>query len=220
MVFERLIDTELKQQWVRKHANKSNYAIKRGIIDLEFKDIRYSNNLDDLPIHFKDFIEDTIYNRQSNLYEHISFSSSGSKDIPENTQVQKRTQVGLQESNTVTTEASTEPSEENQEENPDGIETKSQTSTSKSSRKRNSTSSKNSTKINSIYTSSKRLKQLIESIQNSDHLTDDVKSKLNNANEGFESLITDIADLRRCIGPKGVNELVQNETEEDGTEAE
>ena len=46
MGFVGLQDTELKSQWIKKHAGmKSNSITNRGVIKLEFKDIKYSKKM-------------------------------------------------------------------------------------------------------------------------------------------------------------------------------
>ena len=156
-----------------------NAISARGLINLEFKDIQYSNKNDKyLPIHYKDFVEDMINNRKSELYARVTLKRSGSKDISDSTWVQKSSQLGLRERNPEYTEVSTHPSQENHLENSDEIVTESQTSKAKLSRKRTSTSSKNpkSTIIKNIYSNSKRLKQLVWVVQDSASYQDEVKS--------------------------------------------
>ena len=114
----------------------------------------------------------------------------------------------------------TQPTKENQLENSAVITTESRTSKTKSSRKRTSASSKedpNSMMIEGIYCESKKLKQLMSDIQDSERIPDEVKSKIDSANGAFDNLFTSIHELYKCMESENGKESVQNESEDDHT---
>ena len=219
MGVDSLDNSELKIQWKEKHIKGNfNSITTRGVINLEFKDISYSKkNVNDLPIHFKEFVEDMIYNRKSETYNSVLSKNGGLKDISDSTQAQINTSEKNPESMEVTT---TQPTKENQLENSAVITTESQTSKTKSSRKRTSASSKedpNYMMIEGIYSGSKKFKQLMSDIQDSERIPDDVKSKIDSANGAFDNLFNTIHKLYKCMGSENGKESVQNESEDDHT---
>ena len=154
-----------------------------------------------MPIHFKEFVEDMIYNRKAETYSLVYFKSSG-------------TQLDPLERNAVST-VSTHPLQENQLENSDVIVTESQTSKAKSSRKRTSASSTPSPMvIEKLYSGGKKFKQLMVDIQDSADLTEDVKTKMDTANGAFDNLFNIIGNLRKSIN----SDSEDDESEEEHTE--
>ena len=113
----------------------------------------------------------------------------------------------------------TQPTKENQLENSAVITTESQTSKTKSSRKRTSASSKEvpNSIVEIIYTRSKKFKHLMIDIQDSEKIPDEVKMKIDSANGAFDNLFTSIHELYKCMELENGKESVQNESEDDHT---
>ena len=220
MGFEGLTNSGLKMQWEKKHKEGTyNSITTRGVFNLEFKDIHYSKKNDhNLPSHFKEFVEDMIYNRKTETYDCVIFKGGGLQYIPDSSQAQINTSKKNPES---MEDSTTQPTEENQLENSDEMVPESKTSKTKSSRKRTSASSKEvpNSIVEKIYTRSKKFKHLMIDIQDSEKIPDEVKMKIDSANGAFDNLFTSIHELYKCMGSENGKESVQNESEDDDTKS-
>ena len=218
MGFEGLTNSGLKMQWEKKHKEGTyNSITTRGVFNLEFKDIHYSKKNDhNLPIHFKEFVEDMIYNRKTETYDCVIFKGGGLQYIPDSSQAQINTSEKNPES---MEDSTTQPTEENQLENSDEIVPESKTSKTKSRKRTSASSNSNSMLVDHIYSESKKLKQFIFEMKIADEIPDEAKSKIDFANGAFENLFTSIHKLYTCMGSENGKESVQNESEDDETKS-
>ena len=163
---------------------------------MKFEEICYSDaNSEGLSLEFVDFIGDLVHDRKSRLYKELLFTSK--QNNKQHTQ-------------------------ENSENNQEDSEVSEKSQKSKSSKKRRSTSTKNLQKYNEqslerIVNETKKVKHDFEYMETMDVLPEACKEQLGVLKKRVYDIL---GGLSECMGTNSFERILQESSEDNGTETD